>query len=300
MLFNRLLRHFTDGVTSRTGERVGVEVETIFTERDGSPLSAQSASAFFERAAGMRGWSIESTYRASGQELIDSVRDPYGSIISKEIGWCNIEVASPPLRRADAVDSVRASLDVLYSTLGYPRHTDPILRSAVSLLPSEPSDREAEFLRLDGRDVTNMMAGTSSVQFTVDVDPKDAAACLSRLGGELPQFLQDYPQDALWRRYVRESRAGYRADRYGGPLLFGSLEEYCAKMAEHRAISGGRLVEEKAAGEINLHQFIKSIWWYFRLKRYGDALCIEIRPQARRGDEIIQSQLNRALCAMGI
>jgi len=296
-----LYQLFTSGTHNTvTGGKIGCEVETIFTDHNGSPLNDQAVTAFFDRAVGKHGCMVASTYRVHGREYVDSIRDRYGSIISKEIGACNIEVATVPLRRADVVDRVRSSLDDLCCVLGYPRYGGPILHSADSLLPLEPSPREMEFLALDGHEVTNMMAGTSSVQFTVDVSPEDAVVCLSNLATQLPLFLREYPQDASWKRYVLESKAGYRADRYGGPLVFTSLMDYCKHLAEHKVISGGRLAEEGEVRSVDLHQFIKSVWWYFRLKRYGETLCVEIRPQARGPDDAIPSQLDLALSAMGI
>ena len=182
--------------------------------------------------------------------------------------------------------------------LGHRRYRGTILETTRSLLPVAPSLREMEFLNLDGVEVTNMMAGTSAVQFTVDVTPEDAIRCLNNLGSRLPLFLEDYPQDAYWKRYMRESRAGYRADRYGGPLSFDSLRDYCDKLAVHRAVAGGKLVAHEEVPTLDIHQFIKSVWWYFRLKRYGEQLCIEIRPLARRSDSMLDEQLALALDAM--
>ena len=172
------------------------------------------------------------------------------------------------------------------------------LETSESLLPSVRSAREEEFFQLDGYEVTNMMANTASVQFTVDVTPENAVHHLNNLGASLPEFLLHYRQDKLWKRYVRESKAGYRPDRYGGPVRFDSLHDYCGQLARHRVISSGRLVAYEEATDFDPHQFIKSIWWYFRLKRYGDQLCIEIRPQERRSDESFGEQLEFALAAM--
>ena len=55
-------------------------------------------------------------------------------------------------------------------------------------------------------------------------------------------------------------------------------------------VSGNRLVDQEEAGDYDIPLFIRSVWWHFRLKRYGNRLCLEIRPFARRSDEHIREQ----------
>lgn len=47
--------------------------------------------------------------------------------------------------------------------------------------------------------------------------------------------------------------------------------------------------------DLNVPLYLRSIWWYFRLKRYGNALCIEVRPMPRRDDEDIKRQFQKVL-----
>lgn len=112
-------------------------------------------------------------------------------------------------------------------------------------------------------------------------------------------FMVDYPQDAVWKRYIADSSAGYRSDRYGGPLTFESLEDYCLALTRHDVVQGVRLVQFSNVSELDVSLYIRSIWWYFTLKRYGNALCIEVRPMARRVDEQFQAQLEKVLQIFG-
>jgi hypothetical protein len=45
--------------------------------------------------------------------------------------------------------------------------------------------------------------------------------------------------------------------------------------------------------------FLRSIWWYFRLRRYGPQLCVEVRPLPRLSDHDLQNQLDFVLAIMG-
>jgi len=107
--------------------------------------------------------------------------------------------------------------------------------------------------------------------------------------------LADFPQDAVWKRYIVDSSAKYLSNRYGGPLAFESLEDYCQALARHDVVQGTRLVPFQDVSNLEVSLYLRSIWWHFRLKRYGNALCIEVRPMARRADEQFQHQLDKVL-----
>ena len=102
----------------------------------------------------------------------------------------------------------------------------------------------------------------------------------------------------MWRAYIAESKANYRSDRYGGPLQFESILDYCMRLSKHDVVQGATLVPFDAVGEIDIPLYLRSIWWYFRLKRYGKALCVEVRPLPRRADELLQSQLEKVFDLM--
>lgn len=170
----------------------------------------------------------------------------------------------------------------------------PVLESNEDLLVI-PDERDAIWLELDGRSALAPLARTSSVQFTVSVAPPEAIGILNRLGQQIDTFLTDYPQEVVWRRYIAESSAGYRSDRYGGPLTFSSLENYCLSLSKHDVVQGARLVPFPDVDQLDVPLFLRSIWWYFRLKRYGNALCVEVRPMPRRTDDQFLCQLEKVL-----
>jgi len=121
---------------------------------------------------------------------------------------------------------------------------------------------------------------------------------INNLNASLPELLKDYPQAAWWEQYVHTAKAGYRPDRFGGPREFDDIEDYCRKLALHDVIVGDKLVPFGTVPNVDIPLYLRSIWWYFRLRRFGENLCIEIRPLPRRGDAEFPDQLGKALNAM--
>ena len=166
-----------------------------------------------------------------------------------------------------------------------------------------PDDRDATWLELDGKAALSPLARISAVQFTLDIDLDSAIRVLNRFLGSRELLLATYPQDDIWREYVRSSAAGYREDRYGGPSQFGSLEHYCSELASHSVVHGPALVPFDQAliwSNEDISLFIRSIWWYFRLRRYGWNLCVEVRPLARRRDDELPIQLEQVCEIAGV
>lgn len=293
----KLMEYFTDGITSETLRTTGAEIETQFIDGEGNPIAAETSQRMLNALAG-DGWRAE--HRKGN--LVTELTDRRGNRILYELGRHNIEISTSPSLPTDVLNVVRGCLAELYRVgrqFGAVPYLAPILPGNEDLL-MVPDERDAVWLELDGREALMPLARTSSVQFTVSVAPNDAIRILNRLGERIGVFLADYPQDAVWKQYIRQSRAGYRSDRYGGPLTFDTLGNYCQSLAGHDVVSGSRLVPFSRIADLDIPLFLRSVWWYFRLKRYGNDLCIEIRPLARRKDGEIERQLERVLNAISL
>jgi hypothetical protein len=235
------------------------------------------------------------TARKNG--MITSLMDDDGNQIFYELGRHNIELSTRPTRPENVVATVYDRLEQIYcaaKTAGCEPFFEPILQTDEDLLVI-PDERDATWLELDGREALVCLARTSSVQFTFSVSHNDAIPILNRLGWRIEQFLQDYPQDEIWKGYIAGSKAGYQSDRYGGPLLFDELKDYCICLAQHSVVSGPCLTPYSDVDNLNIPLFLRSIWWYFRLKRYNNDLCIEVRPMPRRSDGHIRRQFETVL-----
>lgn len=156
-----------------------------------------------------------------------------------------------------------------------------------------PDERDVIWLKLDGRASLGLLARCSAVQFTIDIWPEEVIGVINNLARQLPLWLESYPQDKAWKEYIKSSLAGYEIDRYGGPLYFSSLEDYCEKLSRYKVVTPNGLVDPGQVPDINLGLYIRSIWWYFRLRRYDRKLCLEIRPLPRLSDSELSRQLSR-------
>ncbi|KKT43382.1 MAG: hypothetical protein UW44_C0007G0029 [Candidatus Collierbacteria bacterium GW2011_GWB2_44_22] len=288
----RLLDYFSNGITSQTLQSVGMEVETQFVTTTGEPISVETSQAILRRLVeGLRGWRISKTKG----ELITELIEDNGSILSYELGRHNIEFSSAPLTTSSIPFLPRMGLENLYffaEELGAYPYFAPVLPGSEDLLVI-PDERDANWLKLDGRDALSPLARTSSVQFTISVSPNDAINILNGLGSNLDKFLLNYPQDLVWKQYIASSQANYRSDRYGGPLIFANLDNYCELLGRNNVIQGTQLIPLSQVTELDIPLYLRSIWWHFRLKRYGNSLCIEVRPLPRLNDNRFEDQFRQ-------
>lgn len=287
----RLISYFTDGITSQTLQNVGAEIETQFVE-NGRAIQTQVSQQMLGWLA-ENGWSVD----CRKGNLITTLVDHDGNKVFYELGRHNVEVSTIASTQTRVLGVVRGCLVQLYEAanrVGAVPFFAPILNGNEDLLVI-PDERDAIWLELDGRNALAPLARTSSVQFTISVAPHEAVRILNKFGESIGSFLADFPQDAVWRKYIAESAAKYLPNRYGGPLMFESLTDYCRALARHDVVRGARLVPYQDISDLDIPLFLRSIWWHFRLKRYGNALCVEVRPMARRGDDQFNLQLEKVL-----
>lgn len=288
----KLIDYFTDGIKSRTVETVGAEVETQFVNEYNEPISVQASQQMLSHLA-ESGWSVMCRKGC----LITTLVDKFGNKIFYELGRHNIEVATAISTQKNVVGIAQRCLNQVYeagSVAGAHPYFSPILDGDEDLLVI-PDKRDAVWLELDGRTALAPLARTSSVQFTVSVSLPEAVTILNKLGRQIEVFMNDFPQDGVWKKYIADSSAGYRSDRYGGPLAFESLDDYCMALVRHDVVRGTRLAPFSSVPDVDIPLYLRSIWWHFRLKRYNNALCIEVRPMARRQDEQFPRQLEKVL-----
>lgn len=289
--------YFLDGVNCSKKFTIGAEIETQFVDFKGWPIETEVSQS-------MLAWLSEQGWKVVGRKnnLITELEDEAGNKIFYELGRHNMEISTIASDKESILGITTACLAHLYKAgeeFGAFPHRNPLLNADEDLLVI-PDERDAVWLKLDGRNALAPLAKTSSVQFTFSVSPDNAIRVLNNFGKNIDLFLADYPQDAVWKRYVKESSAGYRANRYGGPLYFNSIDDYCEKLCENQVVKGEKLVPYALVEQLDPSLYIRSIWWHFRLKRYGSTLCIEVRPMARRADEKIADQLALVLNIMAL
>ena len=220
----KIKEYFTKGITSQTLQTIGEEVETQFVDNEGNPISTQASQQILAYLVEWD-WSVDS----KKGNLITTLVDSSGNKIFYELGRHNIEVATIASTRDQVLGVTQMCLDQLYEAareVSAVPYFAPILTGEEDLLVI-PDERDAIWLKLDGRDALASLARISAVQFTVSVSSQDAVRILNAFGKQADLFLVDFPQDAVWKKYVEDSFAGYLSNRYGGPLVFESLDDYC-------------------------------------------------------------------------
>lgn len=288
----RIKEFLTQGIGSCTLETIGAEIETQFVDMDDSPISVATSQQILNHLIS-GGWEAVS----ENNGLITGLSDKSNNRIFYELGRHNIEIATAESVSGKVVAVARGCLDQLYRAadlVGAHPYFGSILNGEEDLLVI-PDERDAIWLELDGRSALAPLARTSSVQFTFSVSLQDVVFILNKLGQQITLFMDDFPQDRVWKRYIEESRANYRSDRYGGPLHFESLDEYCRLLTLNDVVRNSTLVPFLDIQNLDIPLFIRSVWWHFRLKRYGSSLCIEVRPMARKDDESLRQQLEMVL-----
>lgn len=291
----KLLAYFSQSNPVATNV-IGAEIETSFVDSTGRPISVAVSQSIMHSLVCVSGWSAVSTKGTDGS-FIASVQSPAGDLLSYELGCQNLELATVPFVRSELVGHTLRQLADVYQAASangaLPFH-GPILDTDKDLLVL-PDKRDATWLALDGRAALRPLTTISSVQFTIPVTVDTVIPILNRLLAARTTFLSEYPQDSIWHDYTRVSLAGYRANRYGGPDEFLSLEDYCEQLAQHDVVVGSKLRPIGTVADLDIPLFIRSVWWYFRLRRHGDQLCIEVRPLARGNDQAIAGQLEQVL-----
>lgn len=282
----KLLSYFTSGTdTTKTLAYIGTEIEGFFVTRERFPISAETTEKI----------------------LSETWEKPDWLTVTLELGRNNLELAIAPQPGFTPLwDKIRYGLAWLYKTASrygaYPVFI-PEFYWNESLLWIQPTEkRDQLWAALDGTVALESLTRIASVQFTIDVNPRDAISVINALWKQNVHMRDFAVNNAGWQSYIRQSSAGYRIDRYGGPEGFTNLEDYVAQLSLHDVLMHqDRLVRMPPVllpdYDIPLH--LRSIWWNYRLKRYDNTLVLEIRPFSRRNDENIHKNWEWIVEAIG-
>jgi len=290
------LRNYFESTRAKPADDrwIGTEIETFFVNDGGVAITLEQSQAILKRLTSM-GWGIT----ARKGELVTEVKKGSSKVLY-EVGYPNIELAVCPHPREAIVTHTKSLLNELYAAAeicgSHPLFL-PMYAGEGNFL-AIPDERDATWLTVDGKKAFSPLAKMSAVQFTIDISAEEAIECLNALNARRAEFLARYPQDSVWHEYVRLSLAHYRSDRYGGPDHFNSLKHYCEELSRHAVVVGTDLLpftHAKLENNEHIGLFLRSVWWYFRLRRYGSNLCVEVRPISRRRDDCLQDQLDMVM-----
>lgn len=275
MVKNQLLEHFLNGTEATvTGQYIGLEIETDFIDSTTSrTISAETSQAIMAEVS---------------KEQSNHFR------ILPELGRQKIELAISPQRSIEQLLTIaREALATLYATAkkynAEPLYDQSFAENDALLMVTD--ERDELWTEIDGREALEALCRCSSVQFTIDVNPDDAIRIINELWeAKLHEF--DYElNDKLWKKYIEKSRYGYRPDRYAGPNGFKDLEDYVEQLYKQPVtMHKGESVrlDARTTPDLEPELFLRSVWWHYRLRRYGNSLTIEVRPFTRRADDCLE------------
>lgn len=289
----KLYDYFTKGLNPIFRGWIGAEIETHFIYPNGDPITIDCSQEIFKILVN-DGWQVVSMKGVLITELAKN-----GAKILYELGRQNIEVATPPADPECLFGVINSFMSELYFAAekcnAYPLFA-PIIETEEDLLII-PDERDAAWLELDGVRQLGLLSKISSVQFTFETKgPEDAIYLLNKLSENRDKFVSSNPyvQEEMWVEYIQSSKAGYRSDRYG-VMCPTSIGNYVELLSSHDVVLDSKLVPFDEAEQENIDMFLRSVWWNFRLRRYSDRLCIEVRTLSRRDDGQILCDFNNLL-----
>jgi len=274
---------------------IGAEIETHFVDNNGKAIT-QECSQQILLSLTEKQWCI-----TRFKDNIITELSSQAGYIRYELGRQNLELSTVPYYGArDLLESIKSSLEKLYEVAkkcgAYPLFS-PIINSDDDLLII-PDKRDASWLKLDGKKALNLLAKTASVQFTIGArSHRHGIKILNKLAKEKNQrrltLMNPYVQETIWKEYIKTSDAKYGEDRYG-VVSPKNIKEYVNLLSLHDVVSDGKLVPFSEI-DSSIDLFLRSVWWKFRLRRYKNNLCVEIRTFARRNDRQITYDLQTLL-----
>ncbi len=280
-----ILEYFLNGTEKTvTGGHIGLEIETDFVYISSDrPISGEISRAIISAAP----------VPSEGYRVI------------YELGRQKIELAIDPQENIEQLLIVaKRALAWLYATANLygakPAFNHDFDPKEKLLIITEPRDKL--WAKIDGSDAIEELCRCSSIQFTIDVSPKDAINIINKLWAAKIHKIDYKLNDERWKHYIATSGFNYRHDRYGGPSRFEDMEDYVAKLTKQLVtMHKGKAVRLPAeeTPDLDIELYIRSIWWH-RLRRYGNNLAIEVRPFNRRSDESIEFYWSKIAAIFGL
>jgi hypothetical protein len=265
----KLFEEYFKSGTERTvsGASIGMEIETDFTS-NGVPISEEVSRKILAITKGRP--------KICEQKL--------------ELGRQKIELSIQPQPTISLLlESAHESLAWLYkqaSIFDAKPYFAPELQWPDPLLFVQ-EERDEIWVEVDGRTALEHLCRCSSVQYTVSINPFDAIQTINKLWRSQLHILDYASNEWKWQNYIADSKTLYRPDRFGGPYWFDSIHDYANELANHYVVMHqGKPVwaHAKQFSNLNVDLFLRSVWWNYRLRRYGNTLAVEMRPFARRED----------------
>jgi hypothetical protein len=281
---------------SMATRKIGLEVETLFCDRGSAPITKDQSQVMMNQLVAC-GWTIAESKQGMTTKLVKSLPGRGDFFVFYELGWNNVEVVTPTYSicdRAGLLQDVRGDiLPEVYEVspcgpLG--DYCDFSENEDTLMLPDQ---RDQIWLKLDG-DVLPVLGHIASVHINIDLCSIAEGFEFMRLTNQMYRQM-DWPPKVvadIWSRYIGESLADYEVGRYGLPP--GNFEDYISRLSGYKVFMntlGGQLSvlsDPKPfcdTSDVDLDMFLRSVWWWNRLRVRNGQLVLEIRGIPRGSDD---------------
>jgi hypothetical protein len=226
-----------------------------------------------------------------------------GFNIIYELGWNLFELISPPYllsERKKLIQNCEEKLQELYQCADK-YGAKPIFEPFDGFYNNTliiPDKRDKIWLELDGP-VLKELGHIASIHYNLSLSSIAEGMELIKKINKLYQKLNIPPKSVrrAWRKYIKNSWAKYEPDRYAAPPE--TFSQYCRKLSLFKVVmnkQGDELIREKsiafsALSTVNIDLFLRSVWWWTRLRKRNGKLILEIRGFPRQSDKKIRDNL---------
>lgn len=287
----RLAAYFQGAKVCGRDRKLGIETETLFVDAQYQPISYLISQGMMQYLRDILGW-----HMAAQKNGVIVRLEKTGFAISYELGWNNFELTTPAY---DLAEDVFREHDQMLKELywaGERYAAQPLVGSAQGSWDHHfsdtlmiPDQRDKIWLKLDGEALFGL-GHIAAVHFNLDLKSISEGMAWIR---KLNYFFVEVGWPPLhnlsvWQKYIKESLASYNEHRYGpAPDDF---EEYC------HILSSFAVVMERQGGDLQIANpplpfcrrqnpdidlFLRSVWWYPRLRVRSGNLVLEIRDVPR-------------------
>lgn len=286
----RLKKYFENANVCRPNERkADIETESLFVDiKSEKPISLDQSRNIMENLTNT-GYGVSE--KKNGQ--IAKV-EKNGVIIFYELGWNNFEIITPPvsLKQIDALIDInnKALEDLrLSGRFAGAKMLNSSWDGSLSNTLAIPDKRDEIWLDLDGPSLYGL-GHIASIHYSIDlISIEEGMGWIKILNGYFKKTGWP-PKDnfSIWKNYINGSYAKYEKNRYGQPP--DNFEIYCKRLASYKVVmnrSGGALsianppLPFSKTKDIDIDLFLRSVWWWSRLRVRSGNLALEIRDIPR-------------------
>ncbi len=294
----RLIKYFQQAKTTKSSKRtLGLEIETLFISK-GQPISMKISQAIMSELIQKFLWN-ENT---KTNRIITNIEKDGFNIIY-DLGWNLFELTSPPYllsQHKKLIQKCEEKLQELYrcaSKYGAEPIFGPFdgFHNKTLIIPDK---RDEIWLKLDGP-VLKELGHIASVHYNLSLSSIAEGMRLIKNINTLYRKLNIPPESVrqAWEKYIKNSWAKYEIDRYAVPPE--TFDQYCYKLSRFKVVMNikkNKLIREKGEAfytldEVDIDLFLRSVWWWTRLRKRNGKLILEIRGFPRQSDKNIQDDL---------